>query len=66
MNGFYNDPIGHWIIVTVAILALLGVVLTATAYTVWFERVALGRIQRRPGPNRCRTVRDNAAPAKTR
>jgi NADH-quinone oxidoreductase subunit H len=31
---------------------LLFVVLTATAYTVWFERVALGRIQRRPGPNR--------------
>ncbi|TMF71107.1 MAG: NADH-quinone oxidoreductase subunit NuoH [Chloroflexi bacterium] len=31
---------------------LLVVVLTATAYTVWFERVALGRIQRRPGPNR--------------
>src|SRR5690348_6293228 len=31
---------------------LLFVILTATAYTVWFERVALGRIQRRPGPNR--------------
>jgi NADH-quinone oxidoreductase subunit H len=31
---------------------LLFVLLTATAYTVWFERVALGRIQRRPGPNR--------------
>src|SRR5882762_1068593 len=43
---------GHWVIVTVAITALLFVVLTATAYTVWFERVALGRIQRRPGPNR--------------
>src|SRR5947208_16194707 len=31
---------------------VLFVLLTATAYTVWFERVALGRIQRRPGPNR--------------
>ncbi len=35
-----------------AILLLVFVLLTATAYTVWFERVALGRIQRRPGPNR--------------
>src|SRR2546430_10842783 len=26
--------------------------LTASAYTVWFERVALGRMQRRPGPTR--------------
>src|ERR1700726_3820437 len=50
--GFYNDPVGHWVVVTVAIALLLFVVLTATAYTVWFERVALGRIQRRPGPNR--------------
>jgi len=48
----YNDPIGHWVVVTIAIALLLFVVLTATAYTVWFERVALGRIQRRPGPNR--------------
>src|SRR3981081_1431145 len=31
---------------------MLFVVMTATAYTVWLERVALGRIQRRPGPNR--------------
>ena len=52
MNGFYNDPCGHWVVVVVAIALLLFVVLTATAYTVWFERVALGRIQRRPGPNR--------------
>ena len=52
MNDLYNNPIGHWIVVTAAITALLFVVLTATAYTVWFERVALGRIQRRPGPNR--------------
>ncbi len=52
MSDLYNDPIGHWVVVTVAMALLLIVVLTAAAYTVWFERVALGRIQRRPGPNR--------------
>src|SRR6266550_7449114 len=52
MSQLYNDPIGHWVVVVVAITLLLFVVLTATAYTVWFERVALGRMQRRPGPNR--------------
>ncbi len=52
MTNIYNDPIGHWVVVIVAMALLLFVVLTATAYTVWFERVALGRIQRRPGPNR--------------
>ena len=52
MTGIYNDPIGHWVVVVLAIALLLFVVLTATAYTVWFERVALGHIQRRPGPNR--------------
>ena len=52
MSGLYSDPIGHWIVVVIAMVVLLFVVLTATAYTVWFERVALGRIQRRPGPNR--------------
>ncbi len=52
MNDLYNNPIGHWVVVTIAMTLLLVVVLTATAYTVWFERVALGRIQRRPGPNR--------------
>lgn len=52
MSNIYNDPIGHWVVVVVAMALLLFVVLTATAYTVWFERVALGRIQRRPGPNR--------------
>jgi NADH-quinone oxidoreductase subunit H len=52
VSGIYNDPIGHWVVVVVAIALLLFVVLTATAYTVWFERVALGHIQRRPGPNR--------------
>ena len=52
MNDFYNNAVGHWVVVVVAMALLLFVVLTATAYTVWFERVALGRIQRRPGPNR--------------
>ncbi|TAN34785.1 NADH-quinone oxidoreductase subunit NuoH [bacterium] len=52
MNDLYNNAVGHWVIVTIAIALLLFTVLTATAYTVWFERVALGRIQRRPGPNR--------------
>jgi NADH-quinone oxidoreductase subunit H len=52
MNDLYNNQVGHWVIVVIAITALLLVVLTATAYTVWLERVALGRIQRRPGPNR--------------
>jgi NADH-quinone oxidoreductase subunit H len=52
VSNIYNDPIGHWVVVVVAMTLLLFVVLTATAYTVWFERVALGRIQRRPGPNR--------------
>jgi NADH-quinone oxidoreductase subunit H len=52
VNQLYNDPIGHWVVVVVAMSLLLFVVLTATAYTVWFERVALGKIQRRPGPNR--------------
>ena len=52
MNDLYNNPIGHWVIVVIAMALLLFVVLTATAYTVWFERVGLGRIQRRPGPNR--------------
>ena len=52
MNDFYNNAVGHWVVVVLAMALLLFVVLTATAYTVWFERVALGRIQRRPGPNR--------------
>jgi NADH-quinone oxidoreductase subunit H len=48
----YQNDIGHWVVVTIAMSLLLFTVLTATAYTVWLERVALGRIQRRPGPNR--------------
>src|SRR5207244_5219135 len=52
VSQIYYNPIGHSVVVVVAMTLLLFVVLTATAYTVWFERVALGRIQRRPGPNR--------------
>jgi NADH-quinone oxidoreductase subunit H len=52
VNDLYHNAVGHWVVVTIASAVLLFVVLTATAYTVWFERVALGRIQRRPGPNR--------------
>jgi NADH-quinone oxidoreductase subunit H len=52
VSNIYNDPIGHWVVVVVAMALLLFVLLTATAYTAWFERVGLGHIQRRPGPNR--------------
>ena len=34
MTDFYNNAVGHWVVVTVAIAALLFTVLTATAYTV--------------------------------
>lgn len=51
-SGVYCDPIGHWIVVVVAMLLLLFVLVTATAYVVFLERVVIGRIQRRPGPNR--------------
>ena len=50
--GLYTNPIGHWVIVVAAMMAVVIVVLTGAAYTVWFERVGLGRFQRRPGPNR--------------
>ncbi len=52
-NSLLNlNPVVFWLIAVVAMIVLVFVVLTASAYTVWFERVALGRIQRRPGPNR--------------
>lgn len=51
-GGIYTNPIGHWAIVVVAMVVAIFILLTASAYTVWFERVALGRLQRRPGPNR--------------
>ena len=50
--GVYSNAIGHWVIVVVAMLLVVFILLTVTAYTVWFERVALGRLQGRPGPNR--------------
>jgi len=50
--AIYNHPVGHWVVVVVAMVLLVFILLTATAYTVLFERVALGRLQRRPGPNR--------------
>ncbi|HEX6488473.1 MAG TPA: NADH-quinone oxidoreductase subunit NuoH [Candidatus Dormibacteraeota bacterium] len=46
------NPIAFWAVVVLCMAFLLFVLLTASAYTVWFERVALGRMQRRPGPNR--------------
>jgi NADH-quinone oxidoreductase subunit H len=49
---YATNVVWHWLIVVVAMLLLVFVLLTGTAYTVFFERVALGRIQRRPGPNR--------------
>ncbi len=51
-GGLYTDPIGHWVVVVVAMLLLLFVLVTATAYVVFLERVLIGRFQRRPGPNR--------------
>lgn len=51
-GGLYTDPVGHWVIVVVAMLLLLFVLVTATAYVVFLERVLIGRFQRRPGPNR--------------
>ena len=50
--GVYTNPVGHWVLVVVGMLLVFFVILTAAAYTVWFERVELGHMQRRPGPNR--------------
>jgi NADH-quinone oxidoreductase subunit H len=50
--GVYTNPVGHWVLIVVGMLLVVFVVLTAAAYTVWFERVELGHMQRRPGPNR--------------
>jgi NADH-quinone oxidoreductase subunit H len=52
VTQIYDNAIGHWVVVVLAMAAVLFVLLTATAYTVWFERIQLGHIQRRPGPNR--------------
>jgi NADH-quinone oxidoreductase subunit H len=50
--GLYTNAVGHWVILVVAMLLVVFVILTGAAYTVWFERVELGHMQRRPGPNR--------------
>lgn len=50
--GVYSNPIGHWFVVVIAMVMLVFVLLTATAYTVFYERRVLGFIQNRPGPNR--------------
>ncbi len=50
--GIYGNDIGHWVVVVAAMLVLAFVLVTVTAYVVFFERVALGWMQRRPGPNR--------------
>jgi len=47
-----QDVVWHWAIVLLGMVLLLFFLLTAAAYTVFYERVALGWIQRRPGPNR--------------
>ena len=51
-GGIYSNAVGHWIVVVVAMVVAIVVLLTGAAYGVWFERVMLGRMQRRPGPNR--------------
>ena len=51
-GGVYTDPIGHWVVVVVAMLVTFVILITVTAYVVLLERVLIGRFQRRPGPNR--------------
>ena len=51
-GGIYTDPIGHWVVVVVAMLVTFFVLITITAYVVFAERILIGRFQRRPGPNR--------------
>ncbi|HEY8812844.1 MAG TPA: NADH-quinone oxidoreductase subunit NuoH [Candidatus Dormibacteraeota bacterium] len=51
-GGIYTDPVGHWVVVVVAMLVTFFILITVTAYVVFAERVLIGRFQRRPGPNR--------------
>ena len=51
-GGIYTDPVGHWVVVVVAMLVTFLILITVTAYVVFLERVLIGRFQRRPGPNR--------------
>jgi NADH-quinone oxidoreductase subunit H len=50
--GLYSGAVTHWVILVVAMVLVVFVILTGAAYTVWFERIELGHMQRRPGPNR--------------
>ena len=50
--GLYSGPVTHWVVLVVAMVLVVFVILTGAAYTVWFERIELGHMQRRPGPNR--------------
>ncbi|MGH7902900.1 MAG: NADH-quinone oxidoreductase subunit NuoH [Candidatus Dormibacteraceae bacterium] len=52
MSVATTNPIIYWLVAIVFMVLLLVVVLTVTAYVVFGERVLLGRMQRRPGPNR--------------
>ena len=51
-GGVYTNEVGHWIFIVVGIIILLVIVLTVVANSVWYERVSLGRLQLRLGPNR--------------
>ena len=44
-----NDPI--WLVIVKAVIILV-FLLTSVLFAVWFERRVIGRLQRRPGPNR--------------
>jgi NADH-quinone oxidoreductase subunit H len=50
--SLYSGPVTHWVVLVVAMVLVVFVILTGAAYTVWFERIELGHMQRRPGPNR--------------
>ncbi len=51
-NLYAGNPAFFWSVKVAAMLALFFVLITATAYVVWFERRMLGWLQLRPGPNR--------------
>nr|WP_234998703.1 NADH-quinone oxidoreductase subunit NuoH [Demequina sp. NBRC 110057] len=44
-----NDPL--WLVIVKAVIVLV-FLLTSVLFAVWFERRVIGRLQRRPGPNR--------------
>jgi NADH-quinone oxidoreductase subunit H len=51
-TGVLANPVLYWAVVVLGMVVLLFALLTATAYTVFYERRVLGYLQRRPGPNR--------------